>query len=198
VGAAVPIEHATVQEWYAKYDARDLDALCRLADSKIVVAPLLTRLPGTTFHGHTGLRTLMQWAFDTYPNSRVESNSLRGESGMVLAATRFRREDPPGSVVWTETWTLFDGTGDKVRRVYVFANETDALTAAARKRALTPRERQVFQRVAQGLTVQQIADELFLSPATVRTHVRNGIAHLGASNKANAISLALKHREITA
>ena len=37
-----------------------------------------------------------------------------------------------------------------------------------------------------------------LSPETVRTHVRNAMAKLGASTRSQAVALALQQREITA
>jgi DNA-binding CsgD family transcriptional regulator len=199
VCAVVAVEHATVQDWYATYNARDLDAMCGLADPEIVVAPhrpLLRKLPGATFHGHIGLRTLMQWAFETYPRARITANTVRDVSGVVLATTTFLVEDGEDGVVETETYTLFDGSGNGIRRVDPFAGEAEALAAASRKLVLTPREREIFQLVSQGRTVDAIAAELFLAPATVRTHVRNGIRRVGAVNKVHAISLAVKRREI--
>ena len=44
----------------------------------------------------------------------------------------------------------------------------------------------------------QIAEKLVLSPETVRTHVRNAMAKLGASTRSQAVALALQQREITA
>ena len=44
----------------------------------------------------------------------------------------------------------------------------------------------------------QIAEQLVLSPETVRTHVRNAMAKLGASTRSQAVALALQQRVITA
>jgi DNA-binding CsgD family transcriptional regulator/ketosteroid isomerase-like protein len=200
VRAAPPIKHAPVHAWFAAYDARDIDAMCRVSHPEIVVVPrrpLLSKLQGARFHGRAGVRTLMQWSFATYPRSHIESIAVRDVESFAFASTTFLVDDRPGAITRSDVYTLFDVTGETLRRVYTFADESEALAAASRRRALTPREREVFQMVAQGLTVQQIADALYLSPATVRTHVRNGIAHLGAGNKAHAISLALKHGEIS-
>ncbi len=41
------------------------------------------------------------------------------------------------------------------------------------KTVLSPREREVLQLIAEGFTSSEIADRLFLSPATVDTHRRN-------------------------
>jgi DNA-binding NarL/FixJ family response regulator len=58
--------------------------------------------------------------------------------------------------------------------------------------ALSPREREIFGMLAEGLTGQAIAERLFLSPETVRTHVRNGTAKLGAKTRVQAVALMLK------
>ena len=61
---------------------------------------------------------------------------------------------------------------------------------------LTPREREILQLIANGLSGEAIADALFLSGDTVRTHVRNAVAKLGASSRAHAVALALQSGEI--
>lgn len=65
-------------------------------------------------------------------------------------------------------------------------------------RVLTPRERTVLARLAEGLTGEQIAAELGLSPETIRTHVRNAMEKLGARTRAHAVVLALQRGEIRA
>ena len=62
---------------------------------------------------------------------------------------------------------------------------------------LTKREREILGRLAEGLSGAQIAGELVLSPETVRTHVRNAMAKLGASTRSQAVALALKSNEIS-
>lgn len=58
------------------------------------------------------------------------------------------------------------------------------------------RELEVLRMLAAGSTDGQIATRLSLSPATVRTHVRNAKAKLGASTRAQAVALALERRII--
>lgn len=55
--------------------------------------------------------------------------------------------------------------------------------------ALTPRERQVLDRVAQGYTTRQIADALELSPRTVETHRAAIGAKLGTTSQAELTRL---------
>jgi DNA-binding NarL/FixJ family response regulator len=57
---------------------------------------------------------------------------------------------------------------------------------------LTPRELEVLRLVAAGRTNRAIADQLYLSPATVKRHVTNILAKLDVATRAEAISLALR------
>jgi DNA-binding NarL/FixJ family response regulator len=57
---------------------------------------------------------------------------------------------------------------------------------------LSTRERQILELLAEGLRVKQIGERLFLSPATVHTHVRNAIAKLEVDTRTEAVALAIK------
>jgi len=58
---------------------------------------------------------------------------------------------------------------------------------------LTPREREVLALLAAGLSNNEIAEKLFLSVGTVRLHVSNILAKLGAPNRTSAAIMALKN-----
>jgi DNA-binding CsgD family transcriptional regulator len=62
--------------------------------------------------------------------------------------------------------------------------------AAERRRALglTPRELQVLGLVRDGMTNGEIATHLFLSPATIRTHLENAFRKIGAHTRTEAIA----------
>ncbi|WP_049563359.1 response regulator transcription factor [Nonomuraea sp. SBT364] len=59
----------------------------------------------------------------------------------------------------------------------------------ARLAPLTSREREVLTGVARGLTNAQLAGELFMSPATVKTHVNRMMAKLGVHDRAQLVVL---------
>lgn len=63
---------------------------------------------------------------------------------------------------------------------------------------LTRREREILTLVALGHTGVQVAARLYLSPATVATHVTNALIKLGAKNRAHGIALALQAQELDA
>jgi DNA-binding NarL/FixJ family response regulator len=56
--------------------------------------------------------------------------------------------------------------------------------------ALTEREREVLALVGRGLSNQEIAQELFLSPATARTYVSRLLTRLDARDRARLVVLA--------
>lgn len=56
--------------------------------------------------------------------------------------------------------------------------------------ALSPREKDVLHWLSQGFRYQEIADKLFISIETVRTHVRNIYEKLHARNRAEALKNA--------
>jgi DNA-binding NarL/FixJ family response regulator len=55
---------------------------------------------------------------------------------------------------------------------------------------LTPRELEVLQLLAEGLTQLQIARELVISPRTVGTHIQNLLGKLDVHSRAQAVALA--------
>ncbi|MDO9457085.1 response regulator transcription factor [Nocardioides sp.] len=55
---------------------------------------------------------------------------------------------------------------------------------------LTPREREVVALVATGLSNQQIADGMVVSPFTVRAHVQRAMAKLAARDRAQLVVIA--------
>jgi DNA-binding NarL/FixJ family response regulator len=57
---------------------------------------------------------------------------------------------------------------------------------------LTQREREVLALVGQGLSNDEIGAELFLSPATARTHVSHAMVKLGARDRAQLVVIAYR------
>jgi DNA-binding NarL/FixJ family response regulator len=70
------------------------------------------------------------------------------------------------------------------------AQRTAAQTAEERLAVLTDREREVLALVGRGLSNDEIGAELFLSPATARTHVSHAMAKLGARDRAQLVVIA--------
>ncbi|MFG3227679.1 response regulator [Kitasatospora sp. NPDC048194] len=65
-----------------------------------------------------------------------------------------------------------------------------AAEASARLAVLTAREREVMSMAATGLTNEEIAERMFVSPFTVRTHVHRAMAKLDARDRAQLVAIA--------
>lgn len=59
---------------------------------------------------------------------------------------------------------------------------------------LTAREREVLDRIGEGLKAEEVAKRLGIEKATVYTHVRNAITKLGVSSRAQAVALVTRYR----
>ena len=58
---------------------------------------------------------------------------------------------------------------------------------------LTEREREILQLLAEGKRNDDIAKQLYISPQTVQTHVRNILGKLRVHSKLEAVSFAVKN-----
>ncbi len=63
--------------------------------------------------------------------------------------------------------------------------------------SLTQREREVLRLLADGLSNEEIGKRLFISPETVRTHVRKAMAKLEADTRTQAVAIALRQSLIS-
>ena len=89
---------------------------------------------------------------------------------------------------------------DVVRRVLRHLRHRRAQAATEQQRAdrLTPRETEILQLMASGLSTDDIATELSVSPYTLRTHVQNILTKLGVHSKLEALAFAIRHGKVVA
>ncbi|MBI2847759.1 MAG: response regulator transcription factor [Chloroflexi bacterium] len=78
-----------------------------------------------------------------------------------------------------------------VQKLLRHYQQQDAATGQSLEK-LSPREMEILQLIAAGLTGRQIGEKLFLSPHTVERHRANIMEKLGLHNKAHLIKFAIE------
>jgi DNA-binding NarL/FixJ family response regulator len=73
------------------------------------------------------------------------------------------------------------------------ARAAPSSTPAGLPAELTPREAEVLSLIANGLSNGEIASTLFVSEATVKTHINHVFAKIGARDRAQAVHYAYTH-----
>lgn len=114
----------------------------------------------------------------------VTAALLAGASGYVLKTTSSERLADSIRMVQQGEVLLSPSIAAKVveqlGRLREDASQQDDVLSV-----LTPREREVFELASRGLRNAEIAEELFLSEKTIKTHLRNIYGKLDLSSKAD-------------
>ena len=133
------------------------------------------------------VRVLILTTFD--PDEYVYRALRAGASGFVL-------KDIPPDQLATAVRTVADGgalLAPSITRRLIgqFADRLTVDTAvASRLRRLTDREREVVAAVGRGSTNSEIAKELFIGPATVKSHVSSILTKLGLRDRTQIVIFA--------
>ena len=124
---------------------------------------------------------------------------LRTGQGYVGTRDLVRDDDSTVAVDFAAELEEVDG-----RRLAIFVSIPSGDARAAVGSAirldgsLSEREREVVTLIAMGKETPQIASELHIAPATVRTHVRNAMAKLGVHTRAHLVAVALCGKDFLA
>lgn len=86
----------------------------------------------------------------------------------------------------------------EVRRILRHLRRRRAQDSADRGRVdrLSPRETEILQGLANGLSPEQLAERMGISRNTLRTHVQNILFKLKVHSKLEALSLAIRHGKV--
>ena len=86
--------------------------------------------------------------------------------------------------------------GHRVIGVFGQFTEHDTPPPPVAHPALTPRQTEILQQLQRGRSTRQIAEELHLSPETVRNHVRHLLKALGVHSRLEAVAAAQREHLI--
>lgn len=75
--------------------------------------------------------------------------------------------------------------------------ESRSSSKSSREIALSARELQVLQLIAEGMSNQEIAQQLIVSPETVKTHIKHIMEKLAVSDRTQAVVTALRRGLVT-
>ena len=128
----------------------------------------------------------------------------------VVALTSFNEEDlvqralQAGAIGYLLKDVMADELAQAIRSAYagratLAPQAAEALVQAATHppklgHDLTGREQEVLALLVKGLNNVEIAERLTISRATARFHVSNILSKLGATNRAEAVGLAVQHK----
>jgi PAS domain S-box-containing protein len=101
---------------------------------------------------------------------------------------------PDGSRRRAEISSVLIQGGDQCHAIFGVGLPRDRPTPPRRDPRLTPRQNEVLQMLAEGMSTDQIAAVLHLSKETVRNHIRHVLRALGAHSRLEAVAIARRER----
>ncbi|WP_030059845.1 response regulator transcription factor [Streptomyces novaecaesareae] len=178
-------------------DGRQAVELARATRPDIVLMDI--RMPGADGLGATaeicgdeelsGTRVLILTTFEI---DEYVAQALRAGAGGFLG----KGADPKELLAAVRTVAAGDpllspaATRAVIDQLLAQPDSTAAGPASKRLSVLTAREREVMSMAATGLTNEEIAERMFVSPFTVRTHVHRAMAKLDARDRAQLVAIA--------
>jgi len=119
-----------------------------------------------------------------------------------LGASGFLLKDTPEDQLVAAIRTVITGVSllnhDVTQRLIdAFAGRAAATRRPPELDVLTPREVEVLRQLAHGRSNAEIARDLYISEATVKTHVAHLLAKLGLTSRTQAVVLAYETRLVT-
>jgi DNA-binding NarL/FixJ family response regulator len=122
---------------------------------------------------------------------------------LSIGASGFMLKDAPAEELVRAVRVVADGEALLAPTVTrrLIADVTSRRSTTRRKpaalSALTPREREVLELIARGMSNTEIADRLFVAEQTVKTHVGKVLSKLDLRDRAQAVVLAYESGLVT-
>ncbi len=170
----------------------DMEVVAELERGDTIVQTALRTRPDVAvldidLPGLDGL-TVAEQLHEQLPECQTLVLTAFGKPGNLLRALKahvrgFVVKDAPAE-------TLVDGIRRVSRGERVVDPELVATAMETGSTPLTTREADVLRAAASGISTDQIASRLSLSPATVRNYLSNAISKVGARNRIDAIRIA--------
>ena len=198
VGLRTLIENEEGMELAGEADS-GMSALALARETKPDIVLMDIRMPGmdgleatrrmVDDHELAGTRVIVVTTFelDEYVFEALEV----GASGFLLKNT------PPAELIAAirtvnEGGALLSPTVTKTVIGELVRRKPHAATPHPHLDTLTDREQEVVGLVGEGLSNDEIADRLYISPATARTHVSRAMTKLGARDRAQLVVFAYR------
>lgn len=190
-------EQVTVLEASTTGETFDLCADARKAESKVVLIMLDLTMPGNPANDpFLGLRRVKQMMpdvpvviFSASENNLTVSNAIKnGAQGFIPKSTRGRslvnalRLILAGEIYVPPSLATSESAQDP------------ATPAATIGDGLTPRELESLRMLVKGLSNKEIARELGVQGVTIKLHLRNAYRKIGASNRVDAVRIAVEQK----
>jgi two-component system, NarL family, nitrate/nitrite response regulator NarL len=165
-----------------------LDEIKRLKPDVAVLDVKMPSLDGTAVLNaveRDGLATRVVF-LSAYVDGAVVYSAIAGGAAAYLSKEADRRQicDAIAAVARGETILAPEAQAGIAREVRLRREED--------RPALTAREQEILELTAAGRSAPQIAGELFLSTATVKTHLQHLYEKLGVSDRAAAVAEAMR------
>ncbi len=172
-----------------------VDAAQRLRPDVVLMDGRMTRVAGAEATRRLGERDGAPpvLVLTTFDDDEVLSAALRA------GAAGFQLKDAPGEDILRSTRVVAEGGSwldpavtARVLTTYRAVAPTGA-DAGARVEQLTPRELDVLRMIGRGASNAEIAEELYVSEATVKSHIGHIFTKLALRDRAAAIVFAFDH-----
>lgn len=115
----------------------------------------------------------------------VDEGSAAGNLVLLYSRSLKEQGEPTDPILAGYIQSLLDAFGPEIRQ-----QAPAAEPESTQRNPLTPKETRVLQLLSEGYSNSAMAEELFVSDSTVRTHLRNINSKLNASNRTQAVAIA--------